>query len=142
MSHHSGSSAVPHLPHSLFLKPFPHLQLEEGPYRESQWHRAYLAELLDAPKDPHHTINLLLQAPGPVLHPVCREERSVRRTRLQPEQPRPGHLGVTHSSRPFRTQFSLEKKQRLGMTLFPFEVWTWWPRLSSHTVGWPGRGAD
>ena len=97
MSHHSGSSAVPHLPHSLFLKPFPHLQLEEGPYRESQWHRAYLAELLDAPKDPHHTINLLLQAPGPVLHPVCREERSVRRTRLQPEQPRPGHLGTDGS---------------------------------------------
>lgn len=31
-----------------------------------------------SPQDPHHTINLLLQAPGPVLHPACREEKSVR----------------------------------------------------------------
>ena len=35
---------------------------------------------------------------------------------LRRKQPRPSHLGVTHSSRPFRTQFSLEKKQRMGMT--------------------------
>lgn len=75
---------------------------------------AYPSELLDATKYPHHAINLLLQAPGPVLHPVCREERGVRRTCLALEQPCPGHLGVTHSGCPFKTQFSLEEKQRLG----------------------------
>lgn len=28
------------------------------------------------------------------------------------------------------------------MCLFPFEVWTGWPRLFSHTVRQSGRGVD
>lgn len=34
----------------------------------------YLTELLDTSENAHHAFNLLLQAPGPVLHPVCKED--------------------------------------------------------------------
>lgn len=40
-------------------------------------HQAYLSELLHASKNAHHAVNLLLQAPGPVLHPANPEEKEM-----------------------------------------------------------------
>lgn len=65
-------------PYSLIIYPF---LISAGKVSTGkQAHQAYLSELLHASKNPHHTVNLLLQAPGPVLHPAIQErERDVRR---------------------------------------------------------------
>lgn len=52
-------------------------------------HQPYLSELLHASKNPHHTVNLLLQAPGPVLHPAIRGRKRCQEglLELQLQQP-------------------------------------------------------
>ena len=109
---------LPNCPHSSFWKPFPHSHVGEGPGRESRWQQAYLPELLDACKDPHHAVDLLLQAPCPVLHPACREQRGVRRACLVMEQPRPAPRGA-------QKQPPLQKPE---CTCDSFEIQTWRPR--------------
>lgn len=84
----------PNRPHPSFRRPSPRSCGEEGPGRESRRRRPYLPELLDAPEDPHHAVDLLLQAPRPVLHPACGEQRGVRRARLVPAQPSPAPRGA------------------------------------------------
>lgn len=81
-------------PHPLIAPSFPHSCWEKGPCWEAST-PAYLSELLHASKNPHHAINLLLQAAGPVLHPASRGERDVRRglPELQLQQPIPGRPG-------------------------------------------------
>lgn len=60
-----------------------------------QVHQAYLSELLHTSKNPHHTVNLLLQAPGPVLHPAIQRRKRCQKglLELQLQQPIPGHPG-------------------------------------------------
>lgn len=48
---------------------------------------AYLSELLDSTKYPHHSINLLLQPPGPVLH-TARDGEKERRRKGEKERER------------------------------------------------------
>lgn len=76
-----------------------------------QVHQAYLSELLHASKNPHHTVNLLLQAPGPVLHPAIQRRKmsggpagaAAATTNSWPPR---GTRTATHS-----TQFSPEREQ-------------------------------
>lgn len=64
-SHRAGSPAS-----LLISEAPPPAPLGGGSPGESPRQQAHLAELLDAPEDPHHALDLLLQAPGPVLHPA------------------------------------------------------------------------
>lgn len=52
-------------------------------------HQPYLSELLHTSKNPHHTVNLLLQAPGPVLHPAIQGRKRCQEglLELQLQQP-------------------------------------------------------
>lgn len=52
---------------------------EEGSTGKRQ--TAYPSELLDSTKYPHHSINLLLQPPGPVLHTARDGEREKEKGR-------------------------------------------------------------
>lgn len=120
---------------------FFHSVWEAGPCRRATT-PAYLSELLHASKNPHHTINLLFQAPGPVLHPASRGERDVRRACWSCSCNNPflatqGNQG-SYSLNPIFTREGADRRRRGSLWFFPFDVWPGGIGFP-HTDGQPGR---